>query len=374
MKNALRIGRIWGIEIGLDYSWFVIFALITWSLSAHYFPINYEWESRTTWTVGLVTSLLFFGCILAHELGHSFVALRRNLPVRSITLFIFGGLARLDREPEKPSDEFKIAIAGPIVSVGLGLVFLSLPAMTDADAPLGALGTWLGTINVYLGVFNLVPGFPLDGGRVLRSIVWHVTADYQRATRMAATAGQLLAYAFIVVGIALFFSGQVVEGLWIGFIGWFLNNAAVAHYQQATLRQDLAGMTARSVMIPDCPGVPRHLSLEELVHDHLLKSATRCFPVIEDGHTFGIVTIHNVKAYPQERWPFVTVGEAMTPLEEVKTVAPDDELFDVMRVMTESDVNQVPVLEEGQLLGMISRDRLLSFISLRTELGRATRG
>jgi Zn-dependent protease len=372
VKNALRLGKIFGIEIRLDYSWFIIFALVTWSLSTGHFPM-YQWPSSVSWVVGILGSVLFFASILAHELGHSFVAIRRNVPVRSITLFIFGGLAQISKEPERPRDEFLIAIAGPVVSAGLGLIYLALPALllSNPTEPVAALGVWLGTINLSLAAFNLIPGFPLDGGRILRSIVWGLTGSFKRATQVSTGAGQVVAYGLIFIGISLFFSGRVGEGLWIAFIGWFLNNAAVAHYQQATLQEQLRGISARAAMMTDCPRVRRDLTLQQLVHDYLLKDAGRCFPVVEDGRTYGVVTLRHVRAYAPEQWRFITVGQAMTPFEEMKKVNADMELVQVMRFMTEEDLNEAPVVDDGHLIGMISRDRLLHFVTVRAELEKA---
>lgn len=370
MRNALSLGKIFGIEVRLDYSWFIIFVMVTWSLAVHHFPMNHQWPASTSWTVGILTSLLFFASILAHEFGHSFVAIRKGIPVQSITLFIFGGIARITKEPERPRDEFLIAIAGPAVSAGLGLFFLAVSVLASSPhEPVAALASWLGWINLSLALFNLLPGFPLDGGRILRSIVWGRTGSFKRATQIASTAGQVVAYGFIFLGIWLFFSGRWIDGLWLGFIGWFLNNAAIANYQQVALQEQLSGVTARAVMMTDCPRVPRDLTLHALVYDYLLKDATRCFPVVEDGQVYGIITLHHVKAFPPQQWPFITVGQAMTPFEETKKVRPDQDLFKVMELMTAEDVNQVPVVEDGRLLGMISRDRLLSFITVRAELG-----
>lgn len=370
MKNAIRVGKIYGIEVRLDYSWFIVFVLVTWSLSAHYFPMNYQWSAQAYWATGIITSLLFFGCILAHELGHSFVAIRKGIPVRSITLFIFGGIAQITKEPQRPRDEFQIAIAGPVVSAGLGLLFLMLVPLTSSPAsPAAALAGWLGWINLYLALFNLIPGFPLDGGRILRSIVWGWNGNFKKATQIAAGTGQFVAFGFIFLGIWLFFGGRWVDGLWLGFIGWFLNNAAVANYQQVALQEQLSGITAGAVMMTDCPRVPRHLTLQQLVYDYLLKDASRCFPVAEDGVVYGIITLHHVKAYPPTQWPVITVGHAMTPFAETKKVGPEQDLFKVMELLVAEDINQVPVVKDERLLGMISRDRLLSFIGTRTELG-----
>ena len=319
MRNAFKIGKLFSIEIRLDYSWFVIFLLVTWSLSTGHFPM-YQWPALMSWAVGIVASLFFFASILAHELGHSFIAVRRNVPVKSITLFIFGGIAQLAKEPGRPLDEFLIAIAGPVVSASLGFAYLGIPALffADANTPVAAVGLWLGTVNLTIAVFNLIPGFPLDGGRVLRSVIWGVTGKFNKATQIASAAGQFVAYAFIFTGMWLFFAGRVGDGLWIGFIGWFLNNAALTQYAQVTLKEQLAGITARDAM------------------------------------TAGIM-----------------FGRTVTPFQATRTIDADMNLFEVIRFMNDENIDEAPVAENGRILGMISRDRLLHFIAVRAQLGKA---
>jgi Zn-dependent protease len=259
MKNALRLGTIFGIEIGLDYSWFIVFALVTWSMASYYL-MDYRWPAPTAWTVGAITSLLLFASVLAHELGHSLVAIRKGIPVKSITLFIFGGVSQITEEPARPRDEFLISIAGLAVSGVLGLLFLLLAhAMPDPRQPAAVQAAWLGRINLLLAAFNLIPGFPLDGGRIFRSILWGVTGSFHRATQIAVAAGRVVAYGFIFLGLWMFFGGDWVNGLWLAFIGWILNGAAVGTYQQLLLREQLAGVTARDVMMTDCPRVSQEM-------------------------------------------------------------------------------------------------------------------
>ena len=369
MKNSLRIGKLFGIDIGLDYSWFIIFIMVTWSLTGHYFPMHYKWPVAMYLFAGVTTSLLFFASVVAHELGHSFVAIRKGLPVRSITLFIFGGIARIGKEPERPHDEFWIAIAGPFVSAVLGLLFLGLSLFASTvSEPVTAVAGWLGTINLTLAVFNLVPGFPLDGGRILRSIVWGITGSFQKATKVASTAGEVIAYGLIILGVASFFSGQAVNGIWLVFLGWFLKTAAISSYEQVALQQQLSGVKASSVMMTDCPRLPRDMTLQTLVSDYILRDARRCFPVSENGSVYGIITLPDVKTVPRNMWPLTTVSQAMVPFEQTKKVQPDMDLFKVMELMAAEDINQVPVVENERFLGMISRDRLLNFIAAQNDL------
>jgi CBS domain-containing protein len=298
------------------------------------------------------------------------VARANGVSVHSITLFIFGGMARITQEPKRPRDEFFMALAGPATSIVIAILFGALWfAISNLSKPIAALASWLGMINGILAIFNLIPGFPLDGGRVLRSIIWRITGNLRKATRIASIAGRGVAYIFIFVGIWIIFHGDWLGGLWIAFIGWFLENAAASSYRQMALRDTLQGHTAKEVMVTDCPYVPRNLTLEELVHDYILHTSRRCFPVIDEERVLGIVTLHNVKEISKERWSSTEVGEIMTPLEQLQTVQPDDGLFDVLERMTREDVNQLPVIDHGKLVGMVARDNVLAFIHTRTELG-----
>jgi len=371
MRNSLRLGKVFGIAIGLDYSWFIVFALVTWSLAAQYFPQYYPgWPWGTYWLVGLIASLLFFASVLAHELSHSLVARSTGISVHSITLFIFGGVAQITAEPKRPRDELLITLAGPATSLVIAALFGALWFLTkDTNQEVSALASWLGGINAILAVFNLIPGFPLDGGRVLRSIVWRITGNLKRATWIASTIGRVVAFLFIFAGILLAFRGYWLNGLWIAFIGWFLENAAVGSYRQVALREMLQGITASEVMMRDCPKVPPSLTLEQLVHEYILYAGRRCFPVVLAEQVQGIITLHHVKEIPKERWATTTVGQVMTPFAQIKKVKPNEELSRVLEIMTSEDVNQLPVVEEGKLVGMVARDNVLAFIKARSELG-----
>ncbi|MFQ6041327.1 MAG: site-2 protease family protein [Candidatus Poribacteria bacterium] len=368
-KNSLRLGKILDIEIRLDYSWFIIFTLITGSLVQYF--ISRGMTITTSLVIGILTSLLFFASVLAHELSHSFVARAEGVPVHSITLFIFGGVAHITKEPKRARDEFFMALAGPAISIVIAILFGVIWFVTsNLSKPVAALASWLGMINGMLAVFNLIPGFPLDGGRVLRSIIWGITGNLRKSTQAASIVGRAVAYIFIFIGIwRIFFQKDWLGGLWIAFIGWFLENAAANSYRQVALRDTLEGHTAKEVMVTDCAYVPQQLTLEELVNNYILYTGRRCFPVVDEGSVLGIVTLHNVKAISKERWHSTTVSEIMTPLEKLQTVHPDDGLFDVLERMTHEDVNQLPVIDYGKLVGMVARDNVLAFIHTRTELG-----
>jgi Zn-dependent protease len=369
--NSLRLGRVFGIEIKLDYSWFIVFILVTWSLAGQYFPGMYpSWPAGVYWAMGVITAVLFFSSVLVHELAHSLVSKASGVPVRDITLFIFGGAAQISEEPKTAGREFLMALVGPLTSLVVAAFFGLLWLIGGVLSPyLRALSFWLAGINVSLGLFNLIPGFPLDGGRVFRAIVWAITGDLRRATRIATGLGRMVAFGFILVGLWQFFGGNWANGLWTAFIGWFLENAATVSNRRLALRDMLAGHTAREVMTSECQSVPCGLTLDAFVHAVLLHSGRRCFPVQEGGQLQGLLTLHRIKKVPRGQWENTRVEEVMIPQAELKTVGPDDELNAVFDRMTAEDVNQFLVLDEGQLLGMVARDKLLRFIRTQAELG-----
>jgi len=371
MNNSFQIFKISGISIRIDYTWFIVFALVALSLGGNYFPKIYGgWPPELYWAMGIVTAILFFASVLAHELAHSLVSKARGVPVESITLFIFGGVARITDEPKNAGSEFWMALAGPATSVGTGIVFWLIHLLVGKSrTPIYALTAWLSYINLLVAGFNLIPGFPLDGGRILRAIIWQITKDLKKSTRIASVIGQIVAYLFILWGIRVLISGNLFNGIWIAFIGWFLLNAASSSYRQLAMREMLRGVKVREIMVTDCHGLPKDMPVKELIDEQILYTTRRCFPVTDIDKIIGIITLHNVKGIPKEEWENTKIESVMIPLEELKTVHPDDDLYKVMRQMTEEGVNQLPVLENGQLVGMIARDNLLSFMNARSELG-----
>ena len=371
LKGGIPIGKVFGISLRLNYSWFIVFVLVTWALSTSYFPSQYPgWNLTTRIAAGVATSFLFFGSVLAHELMHSIIAQRNGIPVRAITLFIFGGVSEITEEPKQPGTEFRIALAGPLTSLVVGGIFwLIWFWLRDTTDFVPAIAFWLGLINVFLAGFNLVPGFPLDGGRVLRSLLWWRSGNIRSATRTASNIGRGVGYLFIFAGIWLIFLGNWFNGLWLAFIGWFLENAAVGSYRQLALRDMLQGHKVSEVMTRECLTVSPGLTIEQLVNEHILAFGRRCFPVSADGTVLGLVTIHNVRTVPRDRWNSTTVKEVMVPLESTKWVKPDQDLSTILGMLTEGDINQVPVVENKNIIGMVSRDNLLSFVSVRGELG-----
>ena len=370
MTASLRITKIWGIPIGLHWSWFIIFALVTFSLAAGMFPRDYPGLSPVAyWTLGVMTSLLFFASVLLHELGHAALALRYGVPMREINLFIFGGVAVMTKESPSAKAEFWIAIAGPIVSLLLTAAFGLLWLAGGDWVYLAAPVYWLAWINFTLAVFNLIPGFPLDGGRILRAIVWQFNGSLHRATQIASTVGQVVAFGFIAWGVYTMFDGNLFGGLWIAFIGWFLQNAAAATLAQSNLEQSLKDVPVKRVMTLEYPRIPVGLTLQKLVDDYLLRGEGRYFIVVDGSEPRGIVTPNEITATPRENWGNMTAGQVMITNEKLISVAPNTELLTALQIMDEAGVAQVPVNENGQMIGILSREQILRYISLSHSLG-----
>jgi Zn-dependent protease/predicted transcriptional regulator len=374
MQSQIKLGRIFGIEIGLHYSWIVIALLIVFSLAGHFRETNSSWGDGVVLVTAVATGVLFFAAIIAHELAHSLVARLRGLPVKSITLFALGGVSQIEKESEDAKTEFLVAIVGPVTSfvIGAALLGLSLAAGWTANAtpstPLLAMMVWLGYINIVLAVFNLIPGYPLDGGRVLRAIVWGITKNPVRSTRIAARTGQAVALFFIVAGVYRLFSGAGFEGLWIAFIGWFLLDAAGTSYAQVEVNERLRGVRVRDIMTRDCPTVEGLTNLQSFIDDFLLRTGRRCFIVAENGVVEGIITAHEIKEIEPKLRPFKTVSDVMRPIDQLRTVTSDTLVADVLETMGREDVNQLPVVSDGRLEGVISRGQVLRYLQTRSEL------
>ena len=320
--------------------------------------------------MGLISSLLLFVSVLLHELAHSLVARRRGLPVKSITLFIFGGVSNIEREPTSPGIEFQMAVVGPLTSLVIGVIcfLLQLP-LQGSNSPLEGILFYLAVTNILLGVFNLIPGFPLDGGRVLHSIVWRLTGNLRQATRVASLTGQFIAYLFILLGIWIFFAGSILDGLWLGFIGWFLLSAAQSANAQVMLTSVLRGMTVGEVMNPKPTTVPANISLQQLVDAYFLPGGLRYALVMQADHLVGLMTLSDIRHIPREQWGQVPVSNAMIPLNRLHVVTPQQSLSDVLPLMAGRDVNQLPVLENGALVGILSRDAIVQYLEVRRGLG-----
>jgi Zn-dependent protease/predicted transcriptional regulator len=371
--TGFRIAKILGIPIYLDASWLLIFGLITYSLAMTFRQLHPQWTPVQHWSVGILTSLLFFGSVLFHELSHSVVALHYKIPVHSITLFIFGGIARIGREPSKPIQEFNIAVAGPLASFFLYGLFRSIVLVFPSDQMLGALAGYLAWTNLILGAFNLAPGFPLDGGRIFRAIIWGVTKDFSRATLIAGASGRVVAYALMAIGgYQAFYKSDWVSGLWLGVIGLYLLNAAQQSIAQVTIRDALAGLHASDVMSHEVPTIDGHISLEEYGAE-VLRTGRRCHLVLSGDRLVGMMNVHTLNAVPREEWAHNSVQAAMIPRAKIQWASPDEPLLKLLERLLTADINQMPVVSAAgddapQIIGMITRDSILRVMQTHSEL------
>lgn len=374
MRAQIKLGRVMGVTIGLHYSWLMIALLLTLSLAGHFGVHNPDWDRSTMWATAILTALFFFAAIVVHELSHAVVAKAGGLPVRSITLFALGGVAEIEREPANASTEFWMGIIGPITSFLIGLICLGIAVALGWNpaafptTPLLAMLVWLGYINIMLALFNMIPGFPMDGGRILRAIIWWVTADAKRATKIAATVGQVIAFGLIVIGIVRFFGGAGIGGLWIAFLGWFLLDAARGSHAQLMINAALDGIRVADVMSHDYLAVDSHSNLRTFVDEQLLRTGRRCFLVTKDGRIEGLITAREVSNIERGRWPYTTVADVMRPLDQLKTVTPQTSVSDALEIMAREDLSQLPVVVNGDLAGLISRAHVLQLIQTRAEL------
>ncbi|MHB8597122.1 MAG: site-2 protease family protein [Ktedonobacteraceae bacterium] len=369
MAGSIRIFRIAGIDIYINFSWIIILVFLTFSLATGWFATLYPgWATATYWVVSLIAALLLFVSVLLHELAHSFVARARGLPVKSIVLFIFGGVSNIEREPGSPGVEFQMAFVGPLTSLVIGVVcYLLLLVMRGSNSPVAAILGYLAVTNILLGIFNLIPGFPLDGGRVLRSIVWRISGNLVTATRVATIVGQIIAYLFILVGIFFFFTGNLLDGIWLGFIGWFLLSSAQSVGTQTMLKTSFQGIMVSQIMNTSPMTVPANISLQRLVHEYFIPQGLRSALVMQGDQLAGLVTLSDIRHVPQDQWPQTPVGYIMIPLERLHTVTPDQQLNDVLPLMTGRDVNQLPVVQDGRLVGILSRDAIMRYLEVRRD-------
>ncbi len=368
-NNAVQLFRIAGIPIGLDPSWFLVFALFTWALSISYFPDEFKnWTRVQYWSIAAITSILFFISVFLHELGHSLVALKYKLPVKSITLYIFGGVSEITSEPTNAAAEFVISFAGPLASIVLGLFFYGIQLLTKGFEPVYAMAKYLALINGILAVFNLIPGFPLDGGRVFRAIIWGITHNLRRATEIASYMGHAIAFVFILFGVWRLFQGDWINGLWISFIGWFLENAVVGQVQQQRTYTLLSGHTVQQAMSRSCSQAPVSLSLQDLVDQYILANGLRCLVLVQGEQPAGLITMHDLRKVPRERWASTAASEVMTPIDRVKHTSPNSGLEQAFEQMGTDGVNQMPVIQDGRVEGMLSREDIINYLHLLQKL------
>lgn len=389
-RGSVSLGRWFGIRVEAHFSVLIIFALIFFSLGAGTFPAWHpDWSMPLVWTLALATALLFFLSLLMHELAHSVVARMRGIPIDRITLFLFGGVSEMKQEPQSPGTEFIVAIVGPLMSVAIGvgsilLAALFLPAdimdrlATDPGAAFATLGPlptlllWLGPINLFLAAFNMVPGFPLDGGRVLRSILWAVTGDLRKATRWAANAGKGVAFLLMALGGFAIFSGAFIDGLWLLFLAWFLYSAARGAYGQMVVRQSLKGLTVRDIMDTGFQTVDADTDLDTFVHENLAHSSQPVWPVTRDGSIIGVVAVQEIAAVPREQRPHVNVERVSLPVSGLPTVGADDSGLDAMGALETSGV--ALVVDNGEVTGLLTHSGVTRWLNLFADDARSGLG
>jgi Zn-dependent protease/predicted transcriptional regulator len=367
MGSSFKIGRLFGIDIGVHWSWLFILVLITWSFADGILAEFYEeWSAPQRYAVGAIIAVIFFASILAHELSHSIVAKMRGIEVTGITLFIFGGVSNLGREAQSAAEEFQIAIVGPLMSLLVAAIFAILWAVLSGPQPeAAAVAGYLAFINAVIAAFNMLPGFPLDGGRVFRSIVWWRNHNLLRATRVAARTGEVVAYILMGIGLIQFFTINPIGGVWMFLIGLFLRNASASSYEQMVVQTALSGLRARDLARSDFVPISPEITMAQLVGDYMLSGRGRCFPVMAGEELLGLITLTDAQKLDREQWPVTSVYRAMTPFERLKTIAPDEDAMKVLQMLSESDLNQIPVVEGRLLRGIISRGDVLRLIQVR---------
>jgi len=377
--TGFRIAKILGIPIYLDASWLLVFGWFTYLLAMNYRQLHPRGTSADHWTLGILTSLLFFGSVLFHELAHSVVARYYKIPVHSITLFIFGGLARIGREPSRPIQEFNIAVAGPLASFFLAGVFGAVMELLPSGQMVGALAGYLFWANASLGAFNLAPGFPLDGGRIFRAIIWGITKDFSRATLIAGSSGKVVAYALMGIGgYWVFYKNDWSSGLWLGVIGLYLLNAAQQSIVQMTIRDALAGLHASDVMSHEVPTIDGHITLEEYGAE-VLRTGRRCHLVLSGDRLVGMMNVHTLNAVPRSEWSNNSVQAAMIPRDKIQWTSPEEPLLRLLERLLNADINQMPVVsgatdEAPQIVGIVTRDSILRVMQTHSELASQLSG
>jgi Zn-dependent protease/predicted transcriptional regulator len=363
-QGSLQVARVFGIPIYVHFSWVLVFALIAWTLATDYFPDRYpELAVTSYWARGLAASLLFFASVLLHELGHSLVAIRSGIAIESITLFIFGGVARLASEPRDGRTEFKIAAAGPLVSIGLAGVFFAIAESGLFGGAGAAVARYLAAVNLVVAVFNLVPAFPLDGGRLLRGVLWRPLGKL-RATRMAAGAGTFFAYFLILSGAINMLRGAAVTGIWHVLLGWFLKEAAVSAYRQVRLDDALEGLVVSDVMIREVVAIPADLPLSEAVRDHFGRTGFGAYPVVRGDAVVGLLCLRDVLQQPHEERQVTSVQAVMVPLTEDLTAQPDEPVTETVGRLGASTAGRLIVMEKGKMVGLVTLRAVLRWLAM----------
>ncbi len=374
-----RLFKLFGFQVSVDSSWFFLFALIAWSLATGVFPSELKGQNPSVyWLMGIGGAVGLFGSIVFHEMSHSLVARRFALPIRGITLFIFGGVAEMSDEPASPKVEFFMAVAGPVSSIVLGIgarLLAALGVQLAGDQPISEVLAYLGSLNFALAIFNLLPAFPLDGGRVFRSLIWALNKDLRRATRIAARVGAGFGIAFMAVGaVRVMMGGSFISGLWLFLIGMFLRSASQSSYQQVLIRGAVAGESLRHVVAPNPVVVPTSTTIDKLVDNYVYRHGLRTFPVMDDGHLVGCIGVDQIKSVPKGEWAFHTVGELAIRRSPENTIAPDADVAQALALLNKTGAEGLMVAEGDELIGFVTLKDLSRFLALKLELGEGRTG
>lgn len=371
--REIRLGKILGFEINIDWSWLLIFILVVFTLARGYYPFHYpHFSAATYWWLGVLSALLLFVSVIIHELMHSVIARRYGTNIQGITLFIFGGVSKIADEPKTAKEEFWMAIVGPLTSIALGAIFYGLylsGTNLGWPLPLIALLFYLSWINFVLGIFNLIPGFPLDGGRVLRSIIWGATGNLVKATRYVSYIGQAFGYLLMLYGFLYIVTGFFVSGLWFIFIGWFLAGAARSSYQQLLVRQTLSGVPVERVMSTDVPTIPADMSVKQFVEDHLMRYDYSCYPVVKNDEVIGVVGSEEVRKVGSESWDMMKVGDIVHPIDGAYKIDLHDDAWDALTKLASEEVCRLVVMDNSHLVGTVGRDAIYRLIQVKMQYG-----
>lgn len=371
MQGTLQIGRLFGISVRVHFSWAFIFVLLVLSLTLAYLPNAYPgWPAFQYWAIGVLASALLFACVLVHELSHSLEAIRRGRTVNSITLFFLGGVSHVEGESRDAGEEFWVSVVGPATSLALAGLFALLSLGINGNSAINALTQYLIYVNLMIGIFNLMPAFPLDGGRVLKALVWRSSGSENRGARVANRTGSVIGYGLIVVGIVLLFSDTLYTGIWLMIIGWFIQSAASSERRDRDARITLSGRLVRDAMRQDMPTIEPGTSIRALLDRHIATDFERAYGVVLGDTFLGLITVNDVKSVPLDAREVTWVSQAMTPESEVVTIHPDAPLEDGLGMLARRGFHQLVVMENGRPIGLLTRAGVVRVMEVSDVLSR----
>ena len=372
MRKSFKLMTIFNIPVEINFTWFIILGLVVFTLARGYFPLtNPELSAGAHWLMAAIAALLLFASLLAHELSHSIVARRDRLPIRGITLFVFGGVAHMEKEPASPGVEFRMAIAGPLMSFFLAGLFFILTRLFYSlrlPTPVLSITNYLFILNLIVGIFNLIPGFPLDGGRILRATLWSYYKDLKKATAIASGFGKGFAFFLIAIGFLNLFTGSIISGIWLIFIGLFLQEAAEMSYRQVVMKKILGGVKVKDLMTRSVITVPADITLDRLVDDYFFRTRHATFPVLEDDNILGLVILHDIKEVPREKWPQRTAKDIALPLSHQLVIDQNADVMTALGRMANNGLGRLLVIENSKLLGILSQRDVMRLFEFKSEI------